>query len=198
VSPTTVAFAAVILTGGGGARLGGVDKASLQVGGVGLLEHALTATAAAGRTVVVGDPVPTARPVVWARESPPGGGPAAGLLAGVDALEESPAGPPDLLCALAVDMPRVTAGTVRRLLAALDDDPRAEAACLHDRTGREQWLAAVYRAEALRRVRPPDPAALPGLAMRHLVGPLRRVPVAAVADEAADVDTWADLRRLEG
>ena len=44
-------------------------------------------------TVVVADPRPTARPVHWSREDPPGGGPVAALAAGVRALDEMAAGP---------------------------------------------------------------------------------------------------------
>ena len=69
-------LAAVILTGGTGVRLGGVDKASIEIAGQTLLEHALTATAVADEVVVVGPQVPTSRPVTWTREDPPGGGPA--------------------------------------------------------------------------------------------------------------------------
>jgi molybdopterin-guanine dinucleotide biosynthesis protein A len=57
---------AVVLAGGTGARLGGVDKAALEVDGVTLLERTLTATMAATEVVVVGPEVPTSRPVTWA------------------------------------------------------------------------------------------------------------------------------------
>ncbi|XVV06848.1 molybdenum cofactor guanylyltransferase [Actinosynnema sp. CA-248983] len=63
---------AVVLAGGRGSRLGGVDKAAVEVGGRTLLDHALDAVRGARRTVVVGPekPVPG---VVWTREEPPGG-----------------------------------------------------------------------------------------------------------------------------
>jgi molybdopterin-guanine dinucleotide biosynthesis protein A len=195
------AFAAVILTGGTGARLGGADKASLQVAGRSLLERALDATARAASVVVVGDPVPTSRPVTWAREHPPGGGPAAGLLAGVDALAE----PTDLVCVLAVDMAMVTEATVERLLAALSSagtspsDPPGppDAAVLTDANGELQTLAGIYRREALMAARPTARAAESGLSVRRLVSALRLVGVPARELEARDVDTWEDLRDLE-
>lgn len=186
---STTRLAAVVLTGGGGVRLGGVDKASIEVDGTTLLEHALAAVAAADEVVVVGPEVPTSRPVTWTREQPPGGGPAAGLLTGLDALAVHP----DLVCALAVDMPRVNTRTVARLVGALTAETDADGACLLDAGQRKQWLAAVYRYGALRAVRPRDRETEHGLALRRLVLPLRIVPVPALADEARDVDTWQDL-----
>src|SRR3546814_4463832 len=44
----------------------------------------------ASEVVVVGDPVPTTRPVTFTRESPRYGGPVAGLLTGRDALVRTP------------------------------------------------------------------------------------------------------------
>ncbi len=175
-------------------RLGGADKASIEVDGLTLLENALTATAAAREVVVVGSEVPTSRPVTFTREEPAGGGPGAGLLAGLDVI----AVPPDLVCVLAVDMPRFNAGTVARLADALTEAGEdADGACLVDEEHRKQWLAAVYRPDALTRARPRDRAAEHGLSIRRLMMPLRILGIPAVADEARDVDTWADLRDLD-
>jgi len=181
---------AVVLTGGSGARMGGVDKASIELDGVTLLERALAATATAVEVVVVGEQVPTSRPVTWTREDPRGGGPAAGLLAGLDRFLRSP----DLVIVLAVDMPRVTPGTFARLLGALDAE--ADGALLVDAGGKRQPLCAVYRGPALHRVRPQDPEHEHGLAVRRLLDPLVLVEVPAAGAEAEDVDTWSDLRDL--
>lgn len=159
-------------------RLGGVDKASIEIGGVTLLERAITATVAAEEVVVVGEQVLTSRPVTWTRESPAGGGPAAGLLAGLDAFLEQP----DVVCVLAVDMPRVTPSTVARLV---DEDVR------------RQTLAGVYRYPSLMSARPSNREHEHGMSIRELVAPLRLVDVAPVGDEAQDVDTWDDLRALD-
>ena len=185
-------LAAVILTGGTGMRLGGVDKAAVQVEGRTMLERALEATAAADPVVVVGPECPTSRPVTWTREDPPGGGPAAGVMAGLDALPV-PAG---TVCVLAVDMPRFTAGTLSRLVAVLDSEPDADAACLLDASGRLQWLAGVYRLGPLEAARPADRAVEHGMSIRSLVRGLRIAEVASVAEEAHDVDTWDDLAGL--
>jgi molybdopterin-guanine dinucleotide biosynthesis protein A len=183
----------VVLTGGGAARFGGADKASIEVAGETLLERALRALAEVQDVVVVGDEVPTGRPVTFLREDPPGGGPAAGLLAGLAGFPRVPR----LVVVLAVDMPLVTPGTVRRLAASAAVD----GALLVDGDGRRQYLCAVYRTEALRAAAPGLPEQH-GLPVRRLVGDLELVEVPAVGGEAQDVDTWDDLRavrsQLEG
>ncbi len=185
-------MAAVVLAGGTGARLGGVDKGSIEVDGVSLLERALTATVTATEVVVVGAEVPTSRPVSWALEDPPLGGPAAGLLSGLDRLRTAP----DLVAVLAVDMPRVGAATLARLTWAVEADPAVDGAVLVDAAGRRQTLAAVYRRSALLAARPADRGREHGLPMRRLVEGMRLVEVPTLGDEARDVDTWSDVGDL--
>lgn len=177
-------FGAVVLTGGGGARLGGADKASIEVGGRTLLEHAISALSDASEIVVVGAQVPTSRPVTFTREDPVGGGPGAGLLAGLRAFARTP----ERVVVLAVDMPLVSAGTVHRLLAASRE---VEGAVLVDASGREQYLCAAYSVDAL--VAAAEGADGHGVAMRELVSRLRVVRLPAAGDEAHDLDTWEDL-----
>jgi molybdopterin-guanine dinucleotide biosynthesis protein A len=183
---------AVVLTGGTAARMDGADKASIELGGVTLLERALAATATAVEVVVVGDQVPTSRPVTWTREDPRGGGPAAGLLAGLRRFLR----PPDVVLALAVDMPRVSPGTFARLLEALAGAAAYDGAVLVDETGRRQYLCAAYRRSALERERPARLEDEHGLAMRRLLGGTALLEVPAVGEESRDVDTWEDLRAL--
>jgi molybdopterin-guanine dinucleotide biosynthesis protein A len=171
----------------------GVDKAAVELDGVTLLEHALGAAGSAAEVVVVGAEVPTSRRVTWTLEDPPLGGPAAGLLAALDRFTA----PPDLVAVLAVDMPKVTAGTVARLVRAVEGDAAADGAVLVDPEGRRQTLAAVYRRTALAAARPPAPAGRHGLPMHRLVGGLRLLEVPTLGEEARDVDTWADLRQLQ-
>ncbi|MFF8511565.1 DUF6457 domain-containing protein [Streptomyces sp. NPDC015492] len=84
---------AVVLAGGAARRLGGADKPGVRVGGRPLLDRVLAACRRAERTVVVGVPRPTVRPVHWTREDPPGGGPLAALDAGVRAMGADTDGP---------------------------------------------------------------------------------------------------------
>lgn len=183
---------AVVLAGGTAARMGGVDKASIELDGVTLLERALAATMSAYEVVVVGRQVPTTRPVTWTLEDPVSGGPAAGLLTGLDRFLVEP----DLVAVLAVDMPRVHPGTVARLTWAVEEDADIDGAVLVAPDGRQQPLAAVYRHRALSEARPASYEQQHGLAMRRLVEPLRLAEVPGTDEEAQDVDTWDDLRRL--
>ncbi|NUR05663.1 MAG: NTP transferase domain-containing protein [Nocardioidaceae bacterium] len=190
-SPPPLRLGAVVLAGGTAARMGGIDKASIEVGDVTLLERALAAVMSAVEVVVVGHQVPTTRPVTWTLEDPASGGPAAALLAGLDRFLR----PPDLVAALAVDMPRVNAGTVARLTWAVEADRDLDGAVLVGGDGRRQTLAAVYRYPALRKS-DPGLEQRHGLPVRRLVADLRLCEVPAVGDETRDVDTWDDLRDL--
>ena len=174
----------IVLTGGSAARFQGADKASMEAGGSTLLEHVLGALAEVPDVVVVGQQVGTSRPVTWTREDPPGGGPAAGLLAGLRGFPRLPR----LVAVLAVDMPMVSTATVRRLMLASAED----GGLLVDETGRRQYLCAVYRTEALLEAAPKRKKRH-GMSMRKLVGGLELAEVPAVAWEAHDVDTWEDL-----
>lgn len=178
-------WSAVVLAGGRGSRLGGVDKASVVVDGRPLLGHVLDAVAGAAETVVVGPPrdVPglDLSGVRWAREEPPGGGPLAGLAAGLARVTS------DVVVVLAVDQPGLTRSTVDRLRSAVDG---GAGAVLVDGAGRAQWLTGAWRADLLRAALPADPH---GASMRSALGPLGPVRVPALPGEARDVDTPADL-----
>ncbi|WP_369145260.1 NTP transferase domain-containing protein [Streptomyces sp. R44] len=186
----TTAYDAVVLAGGAARRLGGSDKPGVRIGGRTLLDRVLAACPDAGRTVVVAAPRPTARPVRWTREDPPGGGPLAALGAGV---RETGA---DVLLVLSADLPFLDGATVRRLLDALDAAPEAEAALLTDAEGRDQPLVAAYRRTPL--LRELDHVAeergtLDGGPLRRLTGGLRLTRVAADPLASFDCDTWEDI-----
>ena len=189
--------AAVILAGGAGRRLGGVDKPGLDVGGMTLLDRALAATQSAASVVVVGPEKPTTRKVRWAREDPPGSGPVAAVAAGMAKLtgmaelnEE-----PDLVALFAADLIGLQPDTLDRLIQAVEKAVEHDGAALTDDTGHPQWLASVWRFDALRRALPEDPA---GKSLRSVLGPLHRSDVAARPGESADVDTPADLAAARG
>ena len=182
---------AVVLAGGSAARMGGVDKAAIELDGTTLLERALAATMTAFEVVVVGEQVPTTRPVTWTMEDPRGGGPAAGLLTALGRFLR----PPELVQVLAVDMPNVGPGTFSRLAEPLAGTTY-DGAVLVDEGGRRQSLCAVYRRRALVGAAPRDAGAWQGLPVHRLLEPLRLLEVAARGDESRDVDTWAALRDL--
>ena len=216
----TTSYDAVVLAGGAARRLGGTDKPALSVGGRMLLDRVLGACAAAGSTVVVGPRRPTARPVRWACEWPPGGGPLPALAAGLAALDDvhrSGAGAvpgPDrsgVVLVLAADLPFLTGDTVGALVAALTaprgreeeargeagDGTRWEGVMLMDSGGRDQPLAAAYRVAALRRelaLLGAEHGGLTGLPLRLLTGELALRRLAdPTGDASFDCDTWEDV-----
>lgn len=176
-------FDAIILAGGAADRMGGRDKAELEVGGRRLLDVALAAIEGARRIVVVGPRRMAPPEVLWTREEPPGGGPVAALAAGLEEVR-SPK-----VAILAVDLPFAQPGSVATLLEAAWARP--DGAIAVDADGRDQPLFAVYAADALRTAlaRLEDPA---GASMWNLV---RDLEVARVdlGSATLDCDTWDQL-----
>ncbi|ANJ08492.1 NTP transferase domain-containing protein [Streptomyces parvulus] len=189
--PGPAGYDAVVLAGGAARRLGGADKPGLRVGGRALLDRVLAACAGARATVVVAAPRPTVRPVVWAREDPPGGGPLAALAAGLRLTEA------EFVVVLSADLPFLGGPTVARLLSVLAASD-ADGVLLTDADGRDQPLVAAYRTAAVRRElaalagEKGQQAALAGMPLRRLTGALR---LARVPDAVAsfDCDTWDDI-----
>jgi molybdopterin-guanine dinucleotide biosynthesis protein A len=180
-------FTAVVLAGGAAVRLDGADKASVELHGRTLLTWALDAVVDAAEVVVVGDPVPTHRPVTFTREDPRHGGPAAALLTGRDALLDHRG----TVAVLACDMPFLTPQTFQRLRAAGEG---RDGAVLTGPDGRRQ-LAMVLDVARLDAVRP-GLEEQHDLALHRLLAPLDLGELPAAGREHRDVDTWADVRDL--
>ncbi|MCX5196200.1 molybdenum cofactor guanylyltransferase [Streptomyces sp. NBC_00249] len=190
-------YDAIVLAGGAARRLGGADKPALHVGGRALLDRVLDACADARATVVVGARRATARPVRWAREDPPGGGPVAALDAG---LRQTTA---ELVLVLSADLPFLDRDTVHALLdaAASDGAPldatASDGVLLRDPDGRDQPLVAAYRTEPLRRelaLLATEHGHLRDLPLRALTAELDLATITAAAPLASfDCDTWEDL-----
>lgn len=198
----------MILAGGGGRRLGGLDKPGLQVGGRTLLEIVLRAVGDCP-VVVVGPRRELPPGVLAASEEPPGGGPAAAAAAGVGALPVLPADA--LVALLAADLPGITTWSISRLCAALQaaeslppstsisvgrEQQSTGGAVLLDPAGRRQYLAGVWRFGELT-------AAIDrrgnwhGVALRELLHPILTIDVAGSDRESVDVDTPADWQRWQ-
>ncbi|MGW5051780.1 molybdenum cofactor guanylyltransferase [Actinokineospora sp. NPDC004072] len=173
-------WAAIVLAGGRGSRLGGVDKPALVVGGMTLLDRVVAAVDGADPVVVVGPQRPTARPVVWTRETEPGAGPVAALAAGLSAVTA------EVVVLLAADLPAVDGAAVRAVREAVD----ATGAVLVDAEGRDQWLFSAWRTDVLRAA-----VARPGRGLYAILGPLDPVRVPDTAGASSDLDTPADLDR---
>ena len=182
-------FDAVVLAGGEGLRMGGVDKAALALDGEALLEMVLDGVRDAERVVVVGPKRFDRTGLLWTSEDPPGGGPAAALDAGLQ-LVNAPT-----VAVVAVDHPFVTRELVAELARLLEEG--VDGVAVSDEKGVAQPLVAVYRTGALRHALGAMPS-VAGASMREVTSYLR---VVLVEDPAAarDIDTPADLeaaRRL--
>jgi molybdenum cofactor guanylyltransferase len=186
--PASDLVGVVVLAGGQGRRVGGPDKPGLHVAGASLLDHVLAACPADADVVVVGPPRPVSRPVRWTREQPPGGGPVAGLAAGL-ALVAAP-----LVVVLAADLPSL-GGTVRTLVAHAARAVTAgrDGAWAVDGSGRPQPLVSCVATAVLRAAMPADPR---GRSVLEVLGRLRLDPVPTVPGSVADVDTPEDLARV--
>ncbi|MDO5735639.1 MAG: NTP transferase domain-containing protein [Propionibacteriaceae bacterium] len=179
-------FDAIIVAGGRGSRLGGVVKADLQVGGQRLLDRVLLAARHARQRIVVGmvDVPDGVRQVV---EDPPGSGPAAGLVAGLDAVED----PAEWTLILACDLPGAEQAVPQLLEAAMADGGDADGHCLGSSDGTPQWLLGIHRSDALRRAAADygDPRQR---SVRGLLAPLRLAVISDVEGVGKDLDTWGD------
>jgi len=186
---------AIVLAGGAGRRLGGVDKAALAVGGKSLLDRVLAAVEESPVVVVVGPPRLAARSVLFTSEHPAGGGPAAALAAGLPMVTG------DFVAVLAADLPFVTADIVRHLAAQIGS---RSGALVVDGDGNDQLLVGVWRIASLRdAVSAAGPLANRGL--HNMLGRLNPVRVVlpplqpGMIEPQAwwDCDTPADVRRAE-
>lgn len=178
----------VVVLAGGQSRRFGSDKLAAPLAGTTLLDHLIATLPEAWPVVVVGEPRATARDVEWTREDPPGGGPLAGVEAGLDRVGTG------LVAVVAGDMPYAAAGLVVLAAALRDAGPETVAAVGTDDQGFANPLLAVYRAAAVRATLPRPAHGRPAktlLALPHV-----EVRVAGVASR--DVDTPRDLEELDG
>ena len=151
----------------------------VEVGGRTLLERALDAVTDAARTIAVGPRRDIPGAIIWALEQPPGGGPVAGIDAGLELVRE------DVVVILGVDFPFVDDACISGLLARFDRD----GVILRDATGRHQFLVGAYRTAALTDVL--DDLQPGGMSVRDLVAGLDLVQLED--PRARDTDTWEDV-----
>lgn len=180
--------AGVVLAGGAGRRLGGVDKAMVKVAGTTMLDRVLAAVSPLCESViVVGPPRPTtARGVLFVDDPVPGGGPVPAVQAGLAAAGDS-----EVVFLLAVDLPLLETRDLARLLAELDASPGVDAVTAADDRGLPNPLLAACRRPAVPAL---DAAGLP--ASRLVPEAVKVVDLGPVA--ALNVNLPVDLQRAEG
>lgn len=182
-------FDAVILAGGKGSRMGNVSKADLEVGGRRLLDIVLEAANGASTTVVVGD-VAVPDGVLLTREEPAGTGPAAGLLAGLEAIES----PSEWVLVLACDLPDAPAAVGQLLTHLPDVEDAVDGICLHEENGRLQHLLACYRFSALQEAGE-SVGDMANRGVWRLMKPLNLQAVSPGGASVQDLDTPEQLRQ---
>jgi molybdopterin-guanine dinucleotide biosynthesis protein A len=167
-------LAAIVLAGGAGRRLGGIDKPGLVVGGRSMAGTVVSAATHAGAaSVIVVGPVRAdlaAPGVSFTSEEPAGGGPLPALRAGLRLVAE-----PWVLL-LAGDLPFLTWQVLGLIVAAARS---AGGAVLGDDDGRPQWLASCWQTGELR-------AALDSYVGNSLHGVLSSLPYAEVTMATRD------------
>jgi len=169
------AFDAIIVAGPASVRLGGADKAMIDVGGRTLLQRALSHVATAQRTVVVGPPRDV--DVVWCEERPAGGGPVAAFAAG---LAHTSA---DRVVLLAVDLP-FAGPAIDAVLST-----NADLAVLADASGRLNYLCSAWHRK-FAEGRLAALGDLAGASMRALLGDSSVTVVEDQGGWSHDCDTW--------
>ena len=188
-------FDAIVLAGGRGSRLGGIDKATLELAGERLVDRVVRASRIAGaaQIIVVGPDSAGSGADVVLRERPEFAGPLAGIAAGITAVTA----PWVWVLACDLEYPERVCTVLGKdhVLAEPRSAAEADGTLLIDGTGRPQWLAASYRSAALADacdnigdevVDAPVRRALQGLRLREL-----HVPTAL----AADIDTPESLAK---
>ncbi len=178
----------VVVLAGGTSRRFGSDKLAAPLGGSTVLDSVLRSLPDGWPAVLVGPQRATVAPeAVWAREDPPGGGPLAGVAAGVAEVAT------DAVAVIAGDMPYAGLALVTLVAALRTAPPEVGAVVAVDAHGVPNPLLAAYRTASLRRALPVPAANRPAkllLAVPHL-------EVAVTGRAGRDVDTPADLDDLD-
>jgi molybdopterin-guanine dinucleotide biosynthesis protein A len=200
LASSQTATIAIVLCGGTSRRLSGRDKTRELLAGTTVLDHLLDALPNGWAVICVGEERPTTRSVTWCRESPPGGGPVAGIAAGLGHLEavDCPGNlrrgenfHAELCVVIGGDMP-FAATAVPTLVQSLNAQPELDAVLAADPNGRTQPLLAAYRTVPLRDALPREPS---GARLMAVIDALLTGTVACDAEVTLDVDTPEALER---
>jgi molybdopterin-guanine dinucleotide biosynthesis protein A len=170
-------LAAVVLAGGESRRFGG-DKLAADLDGLSLLERAVTELPSEAQLIIVGPHREIGRPAAFAREEPPGGGPAAAMIAGLRLALSSDT---EAIVVLPGDAP--AGGRAAMTLLSVLRSSGASAVLAVDGSGRAQPLQLALRPAAAKAlISAAGDLAGAGQSARQLLDrlspPPRRVPVA--------------------
>ena len=174
----------IVVAGGRGTRMGGVDKASITLAGERLIDRLLRQLPYDAPVAVV-SPYPLGMPQVC--ERPLFGGPAAGIAAGHAALAGTSESTTAILAVDAPDSPQM----LPALEQALESSGADVAVATLD--GLPQPLCALWRTEALTRALEElrDPRNKPAMHLLRLAGTIAEVEATPAV---RDIDTLDELR----
>lgn len=138
-------FDAIVMAGGHGSRLGGVDKAAIVLQGVPLVDRCIDAVRSFGaeRVIVAGPANAGTRADACVRENPLFSGPLAALDAGIQEVQA----PWVMVLACDLVSPSQVADQLTHALSIAPPD--VEGILLEDEAGYPQWLASAFRTKAL-------------------------------------------------
>lgn len=199
-------IAAVILAGGAGRRMGGVDKPALKVSGRRMLDRVLEACRDTAPRVVVGPARDLPPDVLGTTEDPPGGGPVAAIAAGLAQFD--PLLQPSKVVIVAADMPLLDRVAVHALeipyLMPGGDGVAPEVVFYVDKDGQRQLLCGLWCVIPLRialgELAAERPEGLVGASMRALAAKLTVSELTWRAKGPPpwyDCDTEEDLREAQ-
>lgn len=198
-SPQRLALSGLVILGGGtGQRLGGASKPDLVVRGRRALEWALTSEPGIPHVCVVPESITVPSDVIRVMEEPPRSGPAAGFIAGVQALLQVL--PEDTksrwIGLVPVDAPLATL-TFPLLLEAVEDSisqgHRVDGVLAYA-AGHRQNLIGVFSLDAVRNF---TVSQWVNRSMRTLLKELDTIDVEVPESWVADIDTPSDLLRAQ-
>lgn len=198
-SPQRLALSGLVILGGGtGQRLGGASKPDLVVRGRRALEWALASEPGIPHVCVVPETVTVPSDVIRVMEEPPRSGPAAGFIAGVQALlKVLPEDTESCWIGLVpVDAPLATL-TFPLLLEAVEESNsqgRRVDGVLAYAAGHRQNLIGVFSLDAVRNF---TVSQWMNRSMRTLLKELDTVDVEVPESWVADIDTPSDLLRAQ-
>lgn len=188
----------IIVAGGEGRRMGGVDKASLKLNGMRFIDHLLRDLAGITQDKIIvvtpREDLELGENVLRCSEEPPLGGPVAGIDAAMNLCSA------DYVAVIAVDAP-YSARALAPLTEKLLQHPQASAAAI-DSEGFLQPLCAVWKRvdllQALRSVAAAAGGSVRDQSVRAVLrsAPGEVLPVPATGVEQ-DVDTPADLDAIQ-
>ncbi|WP_404289119.1 molybdenum cofactor guanylyltransferase [Glutamicibacter arilaitensis] len=174
---------ALILAGGRGSRLGGMDKAELLLGGQRLVDRVVQACreGVTGQVIVVGPESAGTQADAVLREEPEFAGPLAALAVGLQTVTAS------WVVVLSCDLEYPAA--VCQALSVAMKTPGADGVVLVDDNERTQWLAGCYRTEPLRETCEALGAGVVNAPVRRAFMSLELNRANISGDKSADIDT---------